>query len=385
MPLESNFDEKAQLKESRNTARALLDASPVAAFLLDPFGVILGANEIGAKVLGKSVKEIIGLRMESLLPEDVYEIRKEKALEAIRGGKRIRYEDRHGGRCVENVVQPIVDDKGVVTQLAVFGRDVTEQKKWEEDRQRSIAELSLVNAIAQKVTATLSLDNVISYAQEQLMHAISPDLVISYLVEGKQLILSKSTADAQTLHHEAPEVKRIGECLCGIAVKEGKAVYSKDIFNDPRCTLDECKNAGIRSFAALPLEVEGNVIGVMGVGSLSERDFSEQVSLLEAVSRQVAIGVRNADLYAASQRHIIELEAHISERKRAERKLKDSEEKYSNLFHFSNDAIFVHDLDGNVLYVNQKALELFGYTESEILSRKIKGSSPLLAVTDRFG
>ena len=31
---------------------------------------------------------------------------------------------------------------------------------------------------------------------------------------------------------------------------DGKPRYSKDIRSDPRCTLEECKKAGIRSFAA---------------------------------------------------------------------------------------------------------------------------------------
>ncbi|MHA1994013.1 MAG: PAS domain-containing protein [Candidatus Hodarchaeales archaeon] len=36
-----------------------------------------------------------------------------------------------------------------------------------------------------------------------------------------------------------------------------------------------------------------------------------------------------------------------------------SEEKYRNLFHFSNNAIFLHDLQGKIIDVNQKALNLF--------------------------
>ncbi len=61
----------------------------------------------------------------------------------------------------------------------------------------------------------------------------------------------------------------------------------------------------------------------------------------------------------------------ITEKTRAEQKLKESEEKYSNLFQHSNDGIIIHDLDGSIIDVNQKVLEQFGYTKSEILSFKI--------------
>ena len=58
-------------------------------------------------------------------------------------------------------------------------------------------------------------------------------------------------------------------------------------------------------------------------------------------------------------------------------KLRESKEKYSNLFHHSNDAIFLHDLKGNIIDVNQKVLEQFGYSRSEILKLKVPELHPI--------
>ena len=60
-----------------------------------------------------------------------------------------------------------------------------------------------------------------------------------------------------------------------------------------------------------------------------------------------------------------------AERKKILRSLRESEEKYSKLFHSSNDAIFIHDLDGNIIDSNLKVLELFGYTKSEMSSIRV--------------
>lgn len=66
----------------------------------------------------------------------------------------------------------------------------------------------------------------------------------------------------------------------------------------------------------------------------------------------------------------------ITERKRFETELARKERKYSSLFHDSNDAIFIHDLDGNIIDVNRKALKLFGYSREEVLGMTVLDLAP---------
>ncbi|MHA1266261.1 MAG: PAS domain S-box protein [Candidatus Helarchaeota archaeon] len=70
----------------------------------------------------------------------------------------------------------------------------------------------------------------------------------------------------------------------------------------------------------------------------------------------------------------------ITEQKQKELELKESEAKFSYLFHHSNDGIFLHDLEGNIIDVNQKVLEQFGYSREEMLSLTI----PNLHTTEDF-
>ena len=62
----------------------------------------------------------------------------------------------------------------------------------------------------------------------------------------------------------------------------------------------------------------------------------------------------------------------ITERKRSEEALRESEARYRTLFDSASDAIFIHDMGRSFLEVNQVACERLGYCRDELLRMTLK-------------
>jgi two-component system cell cycle sensor histidine kinase/response regulator CckA len=120
------------LRESEETARALVNATNDSVFLIDTSGTILALNEITAKKLGKTVDEMVGSHLYDSLPPEVAKRRKAYLDQAFRTGKAVYFEDERQGIWFDTCAYPILDAKGKVARLAIYGRDITERKHAEK-------------------------------------------------------------------------------------------------------------------------------------------------------------------------------------------------------------------------------------------------------------
>jgi PAS domain S-box-containing protein len=137
-----------RLRESEETSRAILDASPDIAFLMDTDERMLAANEAVAEAVEKPLEELVGANALDLLPADVAESRRAYVQKAIRSGRPVEFEDSRRGRRFQHCISPIFDPSGSVARLAVFTRDVTEQKRAEEAlRQSEREKAAILNSV----------------------------------------------------------------------------------------------------------------------------------------------------------------------------------------------------------------------------------------------
>ncbi len=69
---------------------------------------------------------------------------------------------------------------------------------------------------------------------------------------------------------------------------------------------------------------------------------------------------------------IVEIVTDITERRRAQEAMRQSEQKYRELFENANDMIFILDFDGKILSCNAAASKTYGYEQAQLLGLNIE-------------
>lgn len=121
------------LFRSEQNQRALLDATPETLMLVDMEGRILTINETGARRLGHSPDEMVGKPLMGFLEPELSDSRQEQFDRLAETFEPVRFEDERNGVVFSHVLYPVTGKSGEVERVAIFSRDVTKQRKSEEE------------------------------------------------------------------------------------------------------------------------------------------------------------------------------------------------------------------------------------------------------------
>jgi len=127
-----------------NMMSTMLDAVEESAFLMRPDGEIAYANETVAARLGSDKHSIIGKNAYGMLPPEVAERRRDEVRHCLESGEPVRFSDERTDRRIDNVIYPVRGIENEIAYLAVFGLDITERVRAEEEVARLLAGKTLI-------------------------------------------------------------------------------------------------------------------------------------------------------------------------------------------------------------------------------------------------
>ena len=120
------------MRESEENLQAVLNASDQMITLVSADQTVIELNDVAAQLLGLPREQAIGRRLHELLPSGVSLGRQDHMVMAFELGSPVRFEDELIGHSVVNHLFPIRGSSGSVDRLAIYSRDITEQKSAEQ-------------------------------------------------------------------------------------------------------------------------------------------------------------------------------------------------------------------------------------------------------------
>jgi PAS domain S-box-containing protein len=291
-----------------------------------------------------------------------------KNIKALKNKKTIEYKitlrDNKIHWFKDNVRFLTIDNKDYLLGVSI---DITDLKTKEQ-------ELNKLNIELEKKLSAISRLNKLS---KKLQEAKSPFEIMKKSTEimkgylgNPYISLFKISDDNSALelvyHFGFEKVKYdIGKTILIKNFLNGKPLQNKKVIisnidNDERIEKNikkELINEGFKSIISIPLLTKKTTLGVMNLMYKIKISLEPiDISTLESIGKTIGLALENS--------YYLE-------------KIIESEEKYRTLAETAKDIILIHDLSGNIRYVNKVALDLSGYKINDTRNMKLQDIFPL--------
>jgi PAS domain S-box-containing protein len=236
-------------------------------------------------------------------------------------------------------------------------------RKSEEESRKLAEENAIMAEIGRIISSTLNIDDVYERFAERVRDLIPFDRITIRTINPKDntvtiAYISGVDIKKHQIGFSTPLPRSVAE-EC-VRTQSGFLLQSES-FDEVKTrfpNLFPSFQAGLQSMIFAPLISKDQVIGILSIQTTKPKAYTQRdLRLAERVGSQIAGAVANALLF-------IQL-------KRAEEAMRESEEKFRDLYDHAPVGYHEYDKEGRITKVNRTDLEMLGYTSEELIGQPI--------------
>jgi PAS domain S-box-containing protein len=397
------------LSESEQRFRVMADTAPVLIWTAGPDKSFYYFNKPWLDFTGRTIEEETGEGwMERIHPIDrpqlkaVYDTAFESK-EEFRHEFRVRRSDGRERWLLSHGV-PRYSVDGTFQGYIGSAVDITERKLDEVELSKSLAREKRALRQAEKVQnklkylaeASIILNSSLDYAKTMgsLARLLTPAVCDWFVVDLyfndklRRLTIYHENSDKIQLAEEMqekyppdmqdgegiPRVIRTGESL--LIKKLSDKILKENIKNEE--LLNIFSRLGIRSVIIVPLKLRERILGAITLCTAESGNYYDEDDLgfAEDIAHRASVAIDNAHLFRQIEELNRNLEYTIEQqqkeikyRKKIEKELRESEERFRLITENSNDFISLLDENDRYIFTNRAFTRMLGYEENDIVGK----------------
>lgn len=337
------------LRQNEEKYRELIDNANDVIYTLDVSGTkYTSLNKAGERITGYTRAEALHLGIADLVSEEDLERVLDQTAKKLSGEGQTNFEleiiAKDGSLIMLDISSRLIYQDGVVAGIQGIGRDITERKRAEIERQA-------ITEIVQSVITTSNLDELFTIAYQAINRCISAENCYIALYNPLTELLQYEFWEDKV--RPIPVPHPIAKSFGGYILESSQPVLlNKELERQMyQSGMVEPSNDGYSpSWMGVPLRIGTRTIGILVVQDYEKHDVfsARDLEMLAAVGDQLALAIQ---------------------RKQNEIDLKASEGQHRLLFESNPQPAYVYDLETLAfLTVNEAALQHYGYSREEFLT-----------------
>jgi len=280
-----------------------MDASGDGLVVLDDHNRVVDINPAARQILNAPAGELIGQPAERLLGP------RPEVLSLDRSPSPAHAEMRTGSngqeRVYDLIITPLTDPRGAFTGRLIALRDITTHKSIESELRQQKQLFQNLVAVAHATAEGLSLEDTLQNVLNVAAQLTGAERGSLFLINAAQVVThSLLTYRGVTPAERQDIVRRVMDRgLSGWVVRHREGVLIADTARDERWLVSPGEGRPVASALGVPILSGSALVGVLTLSHSQPDQFKdEHLSLMQAAADQMALALRNAQIFDQQRR-----------------------------------------------------------------------------------